>query len=90
MIRYILIKFWPAFIPIALYLLWYANQKRKVRHTDIIVTITDGPWFITIIATMMLIIASFLWAGLVDSKTGPAEYYPAILHNGEIIEGEIE
>lgn len=90
MIRFLLIKFWPALIPIALYLMWFAYKRYKLRQSDEVVRITDGPWLITVVSTLLLAIGGFLWLGLTDEKTGPASYHPAIMVDGKIIHGEVK
>ncbi len=90
MIRFLLTKFWPAIIPLALYVLWFYYKRHKLRHSDEVVRITDGPWLLTIISAMLLVVAGFLWFGLVEHKTGPASYSPAIMVDGEIVNGEVK
>ena len=90
MIRFLLTKFWPALIPLALYLLWYLYKRHKLRHSDEVVRITDGPWLITVVSAMAFAAAGFLWLGLVVDKTGPASYSPAIVVDGKIIQGKVK
>ncbi|MDG1287436.1 MAG: DUF6111 family protein [Rickettsiales bacterium] len=90
MIRFLLTKFWPALIPIALYLLWFAYKRHKLRHSDEVVRITDGPWLVTLITAMFIAAAGFIWLGLVGEKTGPATYTPAIMKDGKIVQGEVK
>jgi len=89
MIRFLLTKFWPALIPIALYGLWFAYKRYKLRHSEEVVRITDGPWLATLISAMLLAAAGFLWLGFVPEKTGAATYTPAQMIDGKIVQGEV-
>lgn len=89
MIRFILLRLWPALIPLALYALWFAYRRHHARKTGEVIHIADGPWLMTILATMALLAAGFLWTGLTDEKTGPATYAPAHVEDGKIVQGEI-
>lgn len=90
MIRFLLIKLWPALIPIAIYMLWFYYKRYRLRHCDEVVRITDGPWLITLLSAMALVAIGFLWLGLTDEKTGPATYTPAIMNDGKIIHGQVK
>lgn len=90
MIRFLLTKFWPALIPLALYACWFVYKRYKLRHSDEVVRITDGPWLITVLSAMALAAFGFLWLGLVDENTGPATYTPAQVIDGKIVDGEVQ
>ena len=89
MIRFLLTKFWPALIPIALYLLWYSYRRYRTCKTDEVVRLKDGPWMLTLLTAMGLVAAGFLWVGIAGENTGPATYKPAIMQNGEIVDGSV-
>lgn len=90
MLRFILIRFWPALIPIGLYLLWHfwrckqAQKKgeEKPKHKG-------SHWFMVAMATLLLIMGSFLLLGLTGEKHGPSTYVPPHMENGAIVQGEI-
>ena len=90
MLRFLLTKFWPALIPIALYLLWYGYKKYHAKKTGEVIRITDGPWLITLLSAMALAAAGFIWLGFSGENTGPASYQPAIMQDGKIVDGSIE
>ncbi|GEM_PF-1863763 len=90
MIRFLLTKFWPALIPIALYLMWFAYKRYQLRHSDEVVRLADGPWMITLLSAMFLAAAGFIWLGLAGDKTGPATYVPAQVIDGKVVQGEVK
>jgi hypothetical protein len=89
MFRFILTKFWPALIPIALYLLWYVYKRHRLRNSEEVVRLTDGPWMMTIFAVCFIAAASFLWLRLGTDLNGPASYQPAMVLEGKVVDGEL-
>jgi hypothetical protein len=71
MSRY-LIEFWPALLPISLYLFWLSLlRKEKTRQK-----LTSGPLFWTIISSALLIIACFLYWSSHQSGSQRGIYVP--------------
>ena len=71
-------------------MLWIYYKRWKLRHSDEVVRLSDGPWLVTLLVTLAIAAASFLWLGLVDEKTGPAVYTPAIVKDGKVVDGEVK
>ena len=86
----LLLKFWPALIPIALFILWYvlAVRRAKKQPDPILPKLRDGPWFITCVSSIgIVILCVFIWGVSDDKQKG--RYTPAVLENGQIIDGKV-
>lgn len=85
MIRIILIRFWPAFIPLALYVLWMVYRRYKAkRHEDPIPKWMDGPWLWSVTATALLLIGALFWWGLSSEPNAGTNYQPKQLIDGKL------
>lgn len=85
MIR-LIIKFWPALIPIVIYVAYMFWRKRHAKKNNLdIPHLFDGPWVWAVAAMFAIIIGGFIIMG-VSAPTNPGtEYEPAHLENGKII-----
>lgn len=86
----ILYLIWPAAIPIALFLLWYAWQYRRAKKEPqkAMPTFKQSPWFITLIATIIIAIVS-LFAIVLSEEGVKGEYKPATFEDGTLNDGKI-
>lgn len=90
MIRLLLTKLWPALIPFALYALWMIWRRTHAKRRDqAIPAWTEGPWGWTVLASLVLMVLSFLALGLGNVPTD-GTYYPAEMKDGKIVPGRIE
>lgn len=81
-----LFKLWPALIPFMLYFGWLAWTRRQAAAKgEPLTRFTDGPWVVTLIATLIIAAACFIAWGSSFDATG--DYHPPYLENGQIIEG---
>lgn len=89
MIR-LLIKIWPAFIPIALFMLWYllACRKHKKGKRETKPTVKEGPWLLTILSSIAIAIICIIFSGL-NQESIKGNYTPAYIQDGKIVEGSV-
>lgn len=89
MLKILLIRFWPVFLPLLIYLAWLAFARRKAgKKGEKKPNFFDGPWLWPSIATMGLAIACLLYLGLAgDAIDG--RYIPAHQENGKLIPAQI-
>ena len=94
MISLLLTRFWPAFIPFILYGVWiayrYFSIKRSGEAPELSRLVTRTPLFFTILASFVLLLASFIWLGLSQSKETGGHYVPPRQENGKIVPGHVE
>lgn len=80
-----LVEFWPAFIPLSLYILWVmALRKERTRHR-----LTSGPLFWTIIASASLAAICFFYWSQHQNGTHRGTYHPPLYAPGKVIPGSI-
>jgi hypothetical protein len=70
MIR-LLLKIWPAFLPVAVFLVWYFISKRRYEAGvyDVFLEKKRKYFFYTMIATLILTIATLLYSGFSQPAT---------------------
>lgn len=77
MLKLLLLRFWPVFIPILLYLAWLAYARRKnAAQGKKKPGFFDGPWFWAVLASAGFTIVSFLWMGFSSERM---EYTPSVM-----------
>lgn len=86
----ILIKFWPIFIPIAIYIVWFLFFRKKKEASEKISELESRLWIMAlsaslVIALVTIIILIFSTEGNKGSAYKPAEYKDGHLIPGEII-----
>ena len=87
MIKLLLTKFWPAFIPIGLYLLWLFLKKRKAKKNgDNVPTWRDGPWLYAVIASLLIVIVGFLILALMQETGEETSYTPKRFEGGVLMD----
>lgn len=89
MLRLLLFRFWPVFLPILAYLLWLAVQRSKVAKAgEKKPSFFDGPWFWTVMASLLTAGVCFLFFGsTADPVKG--EYVPPQVIDGVIVPGHV-
>jgi H+/Cl- antiporter ClcA len=86
MLKLLLLRFWPIWLPLALYLLWwYVQLLRAKRRDDVAPRLQDGPWLWTVMASLGMAIIMFLWLGLSMEATPSGNYQPAQNVGGDIV-----
>lgn len=91
MIRFLLLRLWPALIPLILYALWYVYKRHHAKKTGETIHLTDGPWMVTLFSALVLAALSFIILGM--SRTlhdEPLYYHPAQVIDGKIVDGRID
>ena len=89
MIRLLILRAWPALIPIALYLLWLAYRRRKAKNAnEPLPTLLSGPWIATLCAALALFAASLFYLGLSAPKNAGVSYQPKQFKDGKLVEEE--
>ena len=80
-----LIEFWPALIPLTLYLIWLSLlRKEKTRQK-----LTSGPLFWTIVSSAILMVACFLFWHQHQSGMHKGTYVPPQYAPGKVIPGKV-
>ncbi|MFO1243181.1 MAG: DUF6111 family protein [Rickettsiales bacterium] len=94
MIRLLLTRFWPAFIPFFLYGCWllyrYHLIKKQGEAPELASLVTRTPLFITTLASLLILIACFLWLGISQPQETDGHYIPPHQENGKIVPGHVE
>jgi hypothetical protein len=73
MLRFLLFRLWPALIPLLIWVVWLRYRKRK---GDTLAEIWRGGLYRALIASMLLLIASFLWYGAMQPPAREGKYVP--------------
>lgn len=91
MLKLIITKFWPALVPLALYVLWMLLRKRKAKNAnEAIPGWMDGPWLWAVVASILMVIAGFFWLGLSSENNSGTSYQPKEFKDGQLIEERLE
>lgn len=93
MIIKLLIKFYPALIPILTYALWNFLMKKIKRDAGIIDAsvednkslLKDDKFIIALTISMLIMIVCFMFLAIEGIKRGGEDYSPAKYENGKII-----
>jgi len=91
MIRLIMIRFWPAFIPLIVYVLWLTLRRRKARQTgDVVPGWRDGPLIWAILASLALVMLGFFSFGLSLEHNEGSGYEPKRFEGGQMVPGQLQ
>ena len=86
----LLLRLWPALIPILMYMLWHHQRKKAhLAEGKEPPAFFDGPWmraFATALAIAVLML--IFWRLLEPNHKGGA-YEPAHMENGKLVKGEM-
>ena len=83
-------RFWPVFIPLLVYWLWHANNKRNAKKAGKEPPhFRDGPWYWAVIASLLTAMGCFLFLGVSHEKND-GRYVPPRLEDGNIVPGHVE
>lgn len=98
MLKFILLKFWPAFVPIILYIIYRLVKKVRQRKEGepVIIDATTGEkrWYETeifwvVLSSLLLLIGSFLVFIVFGEYGSDGTYQPAQFKDGVLIPGKI-
>lgn len=91
MLRLLVTRFWPALVPVLLYVawLWYARRK-AAKAGEAQPGFFDGPWLWAVMASLLLCIGGFIVLGLTQGGLEEGDYVPAKLVDGKIVPSHVE
>ncbi len=85
-----LFRFWPALLPLLLYVLWYLVVRHKaVMAQKDIPHFRSGPVYWMIIATLLIAAACFVTLALTQSQVRGV-YIPPHMEHGVLVPGEVK
>lgn len=91
MIRLLLIRLWPVFVPLLIYVAWMFYRRRIARKQDAeIPGWKDGPWLWAVIATFVLAVGGFLFLGLSAPSNRDTTYEPIRFQDGKLIQERMD
>lgn len=91
MVRIIMFRLWPAFIPLIVYVLWMLYRRRKAKRDDSIPpAFRDGPWVWAVGASLLIAMLCFISLGLSTPHNSGTSYQPTQLKDGKLIKGGFE
>lgn len=97
MIQFLLLKFWPALVPIILYALLICIKRSRQPEGAVIIDNdaavparwTSGPWGWVMMASLLMLIASFVVLGLSYTQSD-GDYVPPHMQDGELVGSTLE
>ena len=90
MLRLMILRAWPALIPILIYLLWLYTRRRKAKKADEpLPALLDGPWLYTLMGSVALLAISLIATGLMYDHNEGTGYQPKRFEDGKLIEEEL-
>lgn len=91
MLRVLLLKLWPVFIPLGFYLLWrFILSRRTTTQRRIAEHIEESLLFWAVLTSLALLIGSLIWWGMnqeTDQRSG--QYMPPKVVDGELVPGHV-
>jgi len=86
----ILTKFWPVFIPIALYFVWFLFFRKKKGEKDRLTKMQARLWIITLSSSIIIALITIIILAMSLESNKDAIYKPAEYKNGEFVPGRME
>ncbi len=88
MVRILMFRLWPAFIPLILYVLWMLYRRYMAKkHGLALPAYRDGPWMLAVGASLILGMLSFMMLGLLSPGNEGMDYTPTRMKDGQLIQG---
>lgn len=85
MLRLIFVELWPAFIPLALYLLWQLRRRHAARKQGLARPhLLDGPWVWALMLSLAGAIIGFFILGMSNPHNSGTHYQPTEFINGTL------
>lgn len=90
MVRLLLFRFWPVFLPLLVYWIWLRRaRKLAAAKGEPLPRFSDGPWAWAVIASMGIAVVCFLVLGG-SHGTEQGTYVPAHMENGQLVPGQVK
>lgn len=85
-----LAKFWPALIPVAIFLFWLLFLRKKVTERDKegIPTWEARLWLWTLLASLLIAGGIIVWTALSETPV-KGQYVPPRYEDGKVIPGHV-
>lgn len=85
-----LLKFWPAWLPIILFVAYIYFRRRKIKESGVTQSLketifADKVWFYTILVSLILSFISFIFLAGTQERDTDRKYVPARIKDGKII-----
>lgn len=84
----ILIKFWPAFVPIVLYMLWFLFFRKK-KDTEKVPAWEAKLWVWTLATALVIAILCIVVMAFSVEQNTDSDYVPAYMEDGELVPGKL-
>jgi len=90
MLRFLIFRFWPVWIPLIIYGLWlYAVRRKAEKAGKPKPLFRDGPWYWAVLASLLIAAGCFIFLGTsIEPRKG--DYVPPHMEQGRLIPGHIE
>jgi hypothetical protein len=88
MLRILLVRFWPVWIPLLVWLIWYFGWGRKKQKAKGLAAWEQRLWLWATLLSLGLLAACIILLG-VSEPAVEGTYVPAHVHDGELVPGHI-
>ena len=87
-----LLKFWPALLPLAVFVIWYIFARRKldIKVIDLFYERQAKYRFYTIVSTAVIFAVCAVGYILTRENNTDAKYIPAKFENGQLVPAHFE
>jgi hypothetical protein len=90
MLRLLLFRFWPIWIPLIIYWLWWRWVGRKATiDGKSTMRFRDGPWYWAVISSLVIAVLCFVLFGETAIQGGKGNYTPPHMENGALVPGKV-
>jgi hypothetical protein len=89
MLRMLIFRFWPAWIPLIVWLVWWYGWGRKKKKKGTLLPWQEKLWIWALGASFVLLVASMLVLGMAQERDTGGAYVPAEYKDGQLIPGHI-
>ena len=85
-----LLRFWPALIPLLVYLIWHQAQRHKAKKAgEPLPHFREGPLYWMVLATLLVAGGCFVLYALMQPEV-KGEYIPPHMENGVLVPGTVK
>lgn len=90
MIRFIIFRLWPAFLPLIVYMIWHRLKVRQAKKAGLPPPhFRDGPIYWVVISCLGIAALIFVLLGA-EMEEQKGVYVPPYLQDGKLVPGHIE
>lgn len=90
MIRLLFFRFWPALLPLVIYIIWHRLAVRRAKKAGKPVPhFRDGPIYWMVMSCLVIAVLCFALLGF-DMEAQRGDYVPPSLQNGMVVPGYVE